>query len=266
MKTRLLFVLFATCFGMASAQSGGQEFKEEGILIDGVSVNVVSADLRGDVDDIKKAWPKYIKKQLDEKVKEKDGVYRLMETVVNQVTDKRGNLIAYIFNKDGKVSLNVAYQLGYDVYINSGNYKEEYDRLEGFVQYFVYNYYNDFLPKYLKAQKKSLKVLKKEEKKSEKLIKKANKKVIKKSEKKLKKMAKNKSKEETDKVQEEIESVNLNADMKNAVKDNEQQKQTLKSQKEILEKLKPKIKEVDLRIKETKMMLIEVKSKMKEYK
>ena len=157
MKSLMSFMLFATCMNMVFAQNGVMNFKETDILIDGVSVNVVASDLKGNIEDVKKSWPKFIKKQLDEKVKDKDGVFRLEETVVNQVTDKRGNLIAYIFNKDGMVSLNVGYQLGYDVYVNTGNYKEEYARLEGFVQYFVYNYYNDFLPKYLKSKKKSIK-------------------------------------------------------------------------------------------------------------
>ena len=95
--------------------------------------------------------------------------------IINKVTDKRGDLLAYFYNKDKDVSVNIAFRLGYDIYLNSPQYPEEYARFKEFCQAFVYKYYGEYLPKLIKAKSKEQKALTKELKTLKKGISKADK-------------------------------------------------------------------------------------------
>lgn len=175
MKALLIIAIAFLTFGQLNAQNSFLNFNEENILINGTPVNVGNIMLKGDLKDISKSWESFIRTHLNERMKEDDGVLILKETVINQITDKRGDLLTYIYNKDNEISFNVAYKLGYDVYLDSKLYPTEFDKFEEFVNYFVYNYYNDYLPSYIKEKKKALKVLQKEKKKAKKYIKKSTK-------------------------------------------------------------------------------------------
>jgi len=168
----------------------------------------------------------------------------------------------------------IAYKLGYDVYLNSTLYADEFQKMKEFANYFVYNYYNDYLPKYIKNKNKNLKVLTKEKKAAEKSIKKANKnnkrnlKNINKFEKKSnrydtqieksndeasKSKMKNKQKEQNDKIDELKRVTELNSN-------------NIKTQESLISALSPKIEIVTTEINSANITLIEVRSKAKKYK
>ena len=274
MRTLLISALVLLTFWQVTAQNSLLNFKEENILINGASVDVANTMLKGDLNNIKKSWKSFIKKHIDEKMSDDNGVLTVKETVINQITDKRGDLLTYIYNKDNEISLNVAYKLGYDVYMNSAQYETEFKKLEDFVNLFVYNYYNDYLPKYIKGKNKSLKVLTKEKSKAEKSLKKSEKETAKlnKSNASIKKEttataakiitteddAKKKSLDTTKseletQATENEKTINYNSGL-------------MSTQQSVVATLSPKIDELKLDIDSAKLTLIEVRSKVKSFK
>ncbi|MDY0217623.1 MAG: hypothetical protein RBS19_11780 [Bacteroidales bacterium] len=107
MKKLLTVILALLTFGSIYAQNSLLNLKETSILINGVSVNVVHTMLKGDIKDINKSWSSFIKTHLNERMREDNGVLMLKETVVNQITDKRGDLLVYIYNIDNEASFNI---------------------------------------------------------------------------------------------------------------------------------------------------------------
>ncbi|HEY9113602.1 MAG TPA: hypothetical protein VIN10_02825 [Bacteroidales bacterium] len=249
------------------------DFTEDAILINGVPVNVGNIILPGDLDQVKSLFQSFIKEQLKEKMKEDDGVLILEENVVNQVTEKRGDLLAYIYNQNDKVSLNVGYKLGYDVYLNSAQYPVEFNRLKDFINYFTYYYYSEYLPGYIKEQSKNLKVLKKENSSAEKSIKSATK-----ENKKLTK-AINKNKKELIDYDTKISSATeqeakttLTTKQKEINKEIADNQTTIDNNTKLIEakqaritNLKPQIESVTANINTSQLTLIEVRSKAKTF-
>lgn len=271
MKTNIMIIMLFFAFINLKAQESLLNFQEDKILINGVSVNVGNTMLNGDIKQINKSWISFIKSQLDKNMKEDDGVLTLKETVINQITDKRGDLMVYIYNQDNLVSLNVAYKLGYDVYLNSRQYPDEYKKLEEFINQFIYYYYNDYFPTYIKDGSKDLKVLSKEKSNSEKSIKKAkkkNKKLAKKNKSLQKKVTKldgkiaqaidepakkdllNSQKEYNQNIIEKNKTIDYNNGL-------------IGAQEDIIKSLIPKIDELTKEIESAKLTLVEVRSKVK---
>lgn len=272
---KYIISLFAVLFLIINAhsQSTFVNFQEEEILINGTTVNVGNTLLRGDLKKVKKYWIEFVKKHLQKTMKENDGVLVTPQSVVNQITDKRGDLMTYIYNKDNQVSLNMAYKLGYDVYLNSAQFPEEFEKMKEFMVFFVSNYYNNFLPGYIKQKEKSLKVLEKERNKAQKLIaktKKKNKKLNKKNtslEKKIEKYQ-TKSSEVKDATKKDALEVKTKGyeEVKNTnTKSLGVNNKVINSQQEIVSTLNPKIDKVTDLITSAKLTLIEVRSKMKTY-
>lgn len=269
-KLIIIAIAFLTIY-QVYAQNSLLNFNEEEILINGTSVNVGSTTLKGDIKELNNSWETFIKAHINEKMKDKDGVLLIQETVINQITDKRGDLLAYIYNKDNEISLNIAYRLGYDIYLNSLQYSEEFGRLEEFVNFFVNNYYKDYLPKYIKVNNKAIKLLQKENRKAEKSIKKSemqNNKYTKKNKRGQKKIVKIDSK--LNKTEEDNKSSSLNASKTNIEKSILENKNTvnynlglIKTQQSIISSLKPKIDSLANDINSAKLTLIEVRSRVK---
>ena len=90
------------------------------------------------LDDVNKSFTKFAKDQLDIKLKDKGSHYLAKEVTINQITDKRGDLIVHTYNHDNRVSLNIGFKLGYDVYLTSTKYPEEYAKLKEFLEFYVY--------------------------------------------------------------------------------------------------------------------------------
>ncbi len=227
------------------AQSSLISINESQLLLDGVMVNVASSQMTGDIKDIQKAWESYIKEQLDVKFQEKNGVLFIEETVINKITDKRGDVISYLFVFDSKVSFNFAYKLGYDVYVNSTDYPDEFAKEVDFINHFLAVYYDNFLPKRIKEVKKEQKNLLKELKKSNKIIKKTEKKNT-----KLDKLNSN-PKEKTD-VKLITEKIKVNSSV-------------IESKKNFVTEIDPKIQSLKDEISTYEITLEEAKSKLKTY-
>lgn len=257
----------------SKAQDTLFDFTENNILINGVPVNVGNIILPGDVDQVKDLWQSFIKEQLKEKMKEEDDMLILEENVVNQVTEKRGDLLAYIYNQNDKVSLNVGYKLGYDVYLNSAQYPEEFNRLKDFINYFTYFYYSEYLPDYIKEQSKNLKVLQKENSAAEKSIKTATK-----ENKKLGKSINKNKKELIDYDTKILSATEQEAKTTLTTKQKEISKEIADDQKAIeynttlmeskqtrITNLQPKIESTSAKISTAQLTLIEVRSKVKTF-
>lgn len=273
MKSILTLILLQIAFLQTNAQQTLLNFQEESQLINGVLVKVGNVHLNGDLKQVEKSWKKFIKSQLNEKVKEKDGVLIVKEIVINQITDKRGDLMAYIFKTEtNSISLNVAYKLGYDVYLNSAKYKPEFDKMTAFINTFVYTYYNDYLPKLIKNKNKSLKTLNKEKATSEKSIKKLNasnkknaKKTIK-SEKQVAKMGKKLSKDEASKSKISIDQNKLKLKIDSLKTSTANNTLLINTQQSNLTSLTPKIDALTSEIASLQITLIEVKAKVRQTK
>ncbi|MFH1322190.1 MAG: hypothetical protein ABII90_16260 [Bacteroidota bacterium] len=274
MKTLLIIAFTFLTFCQINAQNSLLNFNEENILINGISVNVGNTILNGDMKEINKSWKAFIKTHINEKMNDDNGVLVVKETVINQITDKRGDLLAYIYNKDNEISLNIAYRLGYDIYLNSSQYSEEFGKFKGFVNYFVCNYYNDYLPKYIKEKNKNIKLLQKENRKSEKSIKKSqkqNNKYTKKNRRSQKKIIRIDSK--LNNVEDENKKSISNTsktDIEKKILENEKNINynigLIETQQSIITTLKPKIDTLTNDINSAKLTLIEVRSKVKTFK
>ena len=271
MKYVITLLVLSIAFLQVKAQQKLPQFQEEVILINGVSVNVTKALISGDIKQVRKSWLSFVKRQLKEKMKEEGGVLLIKQTVINQITDKRGDLMAYMYKDDDRVSLNVAYKLGYDVYLNSALYAIEFEKLTEFMNFFLQNYYQDYLPGQIKNKNKSLHVLKKESSSAQKTIKslqsknKKLEKTTKKSQKKISKMERNMASAKDDETKSKITIEHADLLLKlnetnSIIADN---KALIETQESILSSLTPKIDALSKEITSLKLTLIEVRSKVK---
>lgn len=266
MKTILIAISFFFLNLLGYTQESLLNYRETSILIEGIQSNVGQTHLTGELDNIKKTWQKYMKSQLETKMDEETGLLILRKTVINQITDKRGDLMVYLYNEEQKVTLNVAYKLGYDVYLNSKQFPDEGKRMQEFIEAFTYEYYDAFLPDYIKSKEKGLKVLLKEKKKAAKRIKKSQKKIkkgnrfISKQQKKIDKLQNSESELGID---EQIKQKEMQAALTSRKNDLESQVKTIASQQELIDALLPKIEQTKKDISSAKLTLIEVQSKIK---
>lgn len=245
MKNLTLVVILSLIASYLNAQESLFAFSEKQILIDGVNVNVVNSELIGNTDIVKSSWESYSKDKFEGKHKEKNSVYVTKQTVINKITDKRGDVIAYIHDIDDKVSFNFAYQLGYDVYVNSETFPIEFENQMDFVRHFVSDYYVEILPKMIKAKKKEIKKLQKEVKKSERTIRKTERK-----NKRIDRKTTN-PKEKTD-----VKALNKTLDGNTAI---------INSKKSVLEDTYPKIETINIKIATYTITLEEAKSRNETY-
>lgn len=243
MKHAIVLIALIVLIFTAKAQNSLINVSESQLLIDGVMINVASAKMTGEMKDIQKEWENYIKDQLDSRLKEKNGVYYIEETVINKITDKRGDVISYIYVFDNSVSFNFAYKLGYDVYVNSLDYPLEFNNQIGFVNHFLTNYYINYLPKKIKEVKKEQKKLLKEYKKSNKIIAKTEK-----ENKKLEKQNAN-PKEKTD-IKLNAEQINVNTSL-------------IESKSKFISDIDPKIKSVKDELSTYELTLEDAKTRKK---
>lgn len=271
---KVLIILSCLLFLSLSlfAQNSFINFSEEEMLINGVSTNVVRSILKGDKQSVDKAWSLYIRKNFNERVKEKDDILYVNEIVIHRISDKRGDLMLYTFTDGADVSFNMAYKLGYDVYINSEKFPKEMTNMMDFAELFVSEYYSDFLPGYIKDSKKNLKKLNREKKRSEKNLK-AQRKAARKNEKSISKNNKTIEKESQnisknlgveDKVEKsELSLRNLrteNSSLENAIL---QSKTSQNTSKEVIDNLEAKINALQIKKKSAQITLSQVEAKLK---
>ena len=267
MKNILLFTfIFFAVQNSGFSQSSLLNFTEEKILINGVQSNVISSLLIGNKDDLEKSIQKFTRDQLDIKLKNKDNYLEAKEVNINQITDKRGDFVVYIYNIDNKVKLNVAFKIGYDVYLSSEKYPAEFKKFKAFLEYYVYAYYEGFLPKYLKEKEKTLagfnkdlKRAKNDKKKAVKNYQKAEK-VIAKSNKKVEKLNNAETTEANDaKMQKYLERI------KTAEEQISYNREMERVNEDLINNLQPEIDALVDELNAAKITNVEVKSKIEMY-
>ncbi|MDZ7845433.1 MAG: hypothetical protein U5L96_00880 [Owenweeksia sp.] len=171
----ILFLFFCLSLSL-SAQKLNVNVTEDEMLIDGVSTAVQTSTVDGNLDDFKDFYQDFLKDKFDLKVKKRDNRLVAEEVVVNQITDRRGNLILFVYPLEDQITLNLAYQLGYDVYLNRQEFPVEAQNLQNFTEFFLYHYYYQYLDDHIKEQEKKLKKLERELKKAERSLQQARKK------------------------------------------------------------------------------------------
>jgi len=269
-KFLLAFTLFITAQHLIFAQSSLLKYEERSILINGTPVNVISITLKGELKDIKKSWTSFVKKETKKRMKDKKGVLILKETVIPQITDKRGDLVSYVYKKGNDVSLNVGYKLGYDVYLNSSQYPDEFGKLKDFVNYFACNYYDNYLTGYIKVRERELKDLMRKYNRAQKAIKnKENEnrklqKTIARNNKKIGKIDRKLTRTDNAVKKDMLNSdkaklQGINADKEKTIKYN---KSEIATQNTIISSLQPAIDRLNNEINSAKLTLIEIKSKI----
>ncbi len=149
----LLAALLLASFSLF-AQSLNISVGNNTMLIDGVSTSVQTATVSGDIDDFKRIYKRFLKKNFDVKTNGRDNKLVSEEVVINQITDKRGDLILFAYPLPNEVSFNLAYKLGYDVYLNPQEFPEESERLQEFARFFLFHYYYQYLQTYIKQEKR----------------------------------------------------------------------------------------------------------------
>jgi hypothetical protein len=152
MRHILLFVFFFSVH--LHAQLIDQQVNEETMLIDGISTTVQKARVIGEVSEFRDIWRDFLKDEFNIKSSRKGEVLIAEEVVVNRITDRRGDLILFLYPHDKEVNFNLAFRLGYDIYINSDEFPEEATNLKDFTVYFINFYYYHYLEDYIRKQEK----------------------------------------------------------------------------------------------------------------
>lgn len=266
MRVLSLISLLFFSFNLIS-QTSFVNIKEDKILINGYSTDILQTKLKGEFDFIKKYWSKYTKEKLKQKSSSKDNLITTSEVVINQVSDKRGDLLAYMYNENNDVYFNIAFKLGYDVYLNSEKYPNEVSKFKSFFEFFIFNYYDNYYPYIIKQNQKILKKLNKEKSRAESVVKKMTnqnskfEKSNKKSNKRIEKLKLKKASEPDTpvKIDELNKQISLNSEH---FKINEKE---IITKNNIIETLKPTIDSISSEINQDKLNLLEVKAKIKSF-
>lgn len=268
MRHIILFVFFFSA--NLHAQLIDQQVKEETMLIDGISTTVQKARVIGEVDEFRDIWRDFLKDEFNIKSSKKGEILVAEEVVVNRITDRRGDLILFIYPLDKEVDFNLAFRLGYDVYINSSEFPEEATNLKDFTVYFINFYYYHYLEAYINQQEKNLGDLQGELKSSVKVIKKAQKQVARaekkmaKNDKRLEKL--NSSMEtagESDKesILTEMNQLRLeNTELKQEVSE---ARAPVSKNEDLIEILEPKIEKLQEQLDRNRLMYIEARDRIK---
>lgn len=242
--------LFVPIFLLISIFTFGQSnvvnINEETITINEIKTNVASTLLKGDFEKIKKEWKSFIKEKINQKMSGKDDILIAKELVINSISEKRGDFIAYFVNKGEDISLNIAFKLGYDISLNSNQYPDEFSKLKNLLESFVYKYYNENLKDQIKDKSKEIKKMTNEKEKNESQIKKSNK-LIEKSDEKIidnnksiYKLSKTTNKEEVDAAKQAENKEKTNK----LTAENIELQQTIEKNKELLKESTEKLKTI----------------------
>ena len=267
---RLIVLILLLCIGTLHAQLIDQQVSEETMLIDGISTTVQKARVVGNIDDFRDLWRDFLKDEFDIKTSKKGDVIIAEEVVVNRITDRRGDLILFMYPLEKEVNFNVAYRLGYDVYLNAEEFPAESANLKDFTVYFINYYYYHYLEDYISKQEKNLRDLQSEMKTSVRNIQKSQKTVSKmekkmeKNEKKIEKLtASMESMSEGDKesVQREINDMRLeNTAMRQEIA---AEKAPVSKNEEMIELLGPKIEKLEKQLDRNRLMYVEARDRIK---
>ncbi len=256
--------------GSLHAQLIDQQVEEETMLIDGISTSVQKARVVGELDEFRDLWRKFLKEEFDLKSSRKGDIIVAEKAVINRITDRRGDLILFLYPLEKEVNFNVAFKLGYDVYLNSEEFPEEAENLKDFTVYFINYYYYYYLEDYIKKQERNLSDLKRELKSASKSIAKSDKNVSKLE----KNIGKNEKKKERLTAEFETapegEKENIRSELSEIKMDNMELREDISEAKapvgkyqELVRTLEPKIVKLEEQLNRNRLMFIEARDRIK---
>ncbi|SDK64883.1 hypothetical protein SAMN05421823_103176 [Catalinimonas alkaloidigena] len=169
-RTLLLWCLLVGCaLGPLRAQELQLERRaiEQDFMMDGKPTTALVARVEGDYDQLRKIWSDYTRKKLDIKLQKKGNLLQAEKINLYAVTDKRGDLLSVVYNDEGQAQLAVAYAIGYDIFLNSREYPQEFFQFEEVVNRFLDVYYRQYYENLVKEKTSLLKDTRKQIRKAE---------------------------------------------------------------------------------------------------
>ena len=114
--------------------------------------------------EVKKAFKKYMKKNYSVKVKgvgfitNKDFL-KARDIMLGIVSNKRMNLYTHITQNPNNSNISVFGSFGYDIFIDSLNYKQEFGEMKNLMNRFLLEYLNDYYTLHINKTAKAIKKL-----------------------------------------------------------------------------------------------------------
>jgi hypothetical protein len=233
MKKIIFLVAIATLFSLSIFAQDYFDFQEKTILIEGVSIPVLIANMETDEGKLQKEFIKYIEEKTKLKVKKEDNYFKSKEGPIYQVSDKRGHIIILTHPEQSGINLCVGVQLGPDVYVSSSLFSEEFEKLTDMLNKFSYNYMLEELDEKLKLSKSDLHSVQKRFRKSSRMIRTLNNKAAR-SNKKIEKFKKKDSEEKVSVLKEQLGEYNASLTIEN-INNNDLKAKTEKLKQKVAE-------------------------------
>ena len=167
-KTHLILAVTLLLF-VSRADAQQYSPTEQKMQMDEAMANawVISAD-EEPVDDLRKAFARYTKDQLDVKAK-KDGKNMMVakEATIPRIADRSGDLLAKFFSEGGETKVAVAFMPGYDISLSTAENPDQMENLRKFTKNFVKYYKTEKLTAQIEDQEKRKKNIASNYKKNE---------------------------------------------------------------------------------------------------
>ncbi|MEH0158717.1 hypothetical protein V6R21_32075 [Limibacter armeniacum] len=188
----LSLIVVLSCFISEVALSQQMvALEEKEITIKGNRMSAWVTTIESDIDQAKGDIKRFAKQEYGIRLKEKKSVLIAKEIKMKGITDKKGDVWVNVTPGviPGTADAAFAYQLGYDVSLNSTDFPEAMSSMQQAVKEFIRYHYKNYYKNQIEEKEDRLKLLNKRAKKIEKEIK-ENEKLIKKSNKVVKKSGK----------------------------------------------------------------------------
>ena len=170
MKNLYIFSL-AFCLMMRVAAYGQQRYMtiEKSIPMDERSVNAWVINVGDEpVDELKKEFTTYCKKQFKVKLKKQgNDMLEAKAVTLPAISGKQGDLKVRVYTEKEQTMLAVAFMPGYDIALNSQQYSSEMENLRKFTKHFVKGYKMNHLSDALAENESRKKLLEKTLQRSE---------------------------------------------------------------------------------------------------
>jgi hypothetical protein len=146
MKT-IVFLISIFISTAVVAQDFEVKIANDSLTFDDTRYLAVSTSVDGTRDEVAEIWKAFLKEEYDIKsIKiNKTNFIVEKEVVIPEIIKKRGDLIlqAVSYPSTGKAKLTLSYRLGYDICVNPVIFSKEYTKMQNFLEYFGYYYYNE---------------------------------------------------------------------------------------------------------------------------
>jgi len=133
--------------------------------------------VEGEIDGALSHLQDYAKERSKLKMKGRGNMLIAEDVSIPAVANKNGDLIGYGFPLESYNAVGIAFQLGYDVYLNSEQWNQEMTNLRNYAKEFMSYHYERSYSERIESAEKEIKTLNKELAKGEKQVKKLEKKI-----------------------------------------------------------------------------------------